>query len=215
MAINPNTELSNRHCLTVACSGSGKSQLVNQLIPSARVNQRLVFWDPDADYKADSHDTRAGFARALANAVKTNAKKFRIAYTGCKGVADFEWFCAVVWAALDGNKLLHVVIEELADVSPHAGEATENWGVLIRRGRKYGLILYPVTQRGAGISKTCYTQCNTKFVGQQSGSDIKKMAVHADVSENDIASLEPLEFWIKTLGAAPAEKKKIKYKKIN
>ena len=216
MPINDNTELANKHVLVVACSGSGKSQvLANHILPKKNPNARVLLWDPDEDHTANErHATRLGFVDAVVKLLKSKKKKYRIAYTGGSGVQDFEWFCALVWKVLDGIKILHIVIEELADVSPSAAKASPHFGTLIRRARKYGGILYLTTQRGTEISKTCFTQCQFKVIGQQEGPDIKTMAGYAVVSVNEIMELGKLEFWVKAQGADPAQKLKIKYKKV-
>ncbi len=48
---------------------------------------------------------------------------------------------------------LTVIVEELADVTTPQ-KAPESWGVLLRRGRKYGISTYAVTQRIQEIDKT-------------------------------------------------------------
>lgn len=215
MAINPNPEHPNRHTLAAGCTGSGKSQAVKQKLLPNGSGHRVILWDPDEDYRiapACRFIQRAAFARAVRHAV-ASGKGFRLAWSGAVDQATFEYFCKVCWAALDGRHLTHIVVEELADVEPSAGKASGTWGELLRKSRKYGGVIIPVTQRGAEVSKTCWNQMAVKWIGQQKGNDLKRMAVEADVTEAELRTLEPLEFFVKGAGAEPPQKVKLKYRK--
>lgn len=215
MAINPNTQHENQHVMAAGCTGSGKSQVVKQKLLPKGSGKRVLLWDPDEDYRVAPgcrYSERAAFARGVQNAI-ASGKGFRLAWSGRVDLATFEWFCRVVWAALDGRHMTYVVIEELADVSPSAGKASPAFGELLRKGRKYGAVLAMVTQRGAEVSKTCWNQVATKWIGQQQGSDVKRMAVEADVSEADVRALEPLHFLVKPQGAKPAYLERLKFQK--
>lgn len=214
MAINPNTQRENRHVMVSGATGSGKSQVVKQRLLPRGSGHRVILWDPDEDYRVSStcrYSERAAFARAVQNAI-ASGKGYRLAWSGRVDLPTFEWFCRVVWAALDGNHDTIVVIEELADVSPSAGKASPMFGELLRKGRKYGAQIVMVTQRGAEVSKTCWNQVAVKWIGQQQGSDVKRMAVEADVGDSALRALEPLQFYCKPQGATPAEVVKLRFK---
>lgn len=214
MAINPNTEHGNHHCIVSACSGGGKSQLIGQkLLPKGAVH-RVLLWDPDEDYKATRYSNRGQFARAVSQAV-ASGKGFKLAYSGAPTVEAFKWWCKVVWAALDGSKITYVVIEELADVSPSAGKALPEFGELLRKGRKYGARLIMATQRGTEIPKTAWTQVQNRYIGQQEMGDRVRLAREAGISADAIAALSPLSFYHKTAGASDPVKLTIKPRKIN
>jgi len=213
MAINPNPQHENRHAMAAGCSGSGKSQAIGQKLLPTGYGHRVLLWDPDEDHRATRFEDRAAYARAVRHAL-ASGKGFRLAWSGRVDLATFEWWCRVVWAALDGNKTTYVGIEELADVSPSAGKASPAFGELLRKGRKYGAVLIMGTQRGAEVSKTCWTQVKSKWVGQQEAGDVRRMAREAGVSESDINDLAPLEFWVKPAGAGEPQKVKLKYRKI-
>lgn len=214
MAINPNTGHENQHVIVAAASGGGKSQLIGQELLPKGAGHRVLLWDPDEDYKANRFKDRAQFARAVAAANKSG-KGFRLAFSGRSTESNFQWFCKLVMAALDGNKITHVIIEELADVSPSAGKALPEFGELLRRGRKYGARVVMATQRGTEIPKTAWTQVKTKYIGQQEAGDRVRMSREAGISEGEIQLLKPLEFFQKPAGAAEPTKISLKYKKIN
>lgn len=215
MAINPDASLPNRHALAAGCTGSGKTQAVKQrLLPKGK-GHRVILWDPDEDYRVAPScrfTERAAFARAVRQAL-ASGRGFRLAWSGRVDTGTFDWFCRVCWAALDGRHLTYIGIEELADVEPSSGKAANAWGELLRKSRKYGGILIPVTQRGAEVSKTCWNQMAEKWIGQQQGTDIKRMAGEASVSQSDLQGLAPLQFFVKGSGADPARKVALKYQK--
>lgn len=206
MAINPDTSLSNNHTLYLACSGGGKSQAVYQNAELPKRGVWHVLFDPDEDHPARRFDTMASFKAGLVAAVREAKRRgggFRVAFTGEATVANFETWCALVWAILDGRRLTYITIEELAAVSESAGKASPNFGRLLNRSRKYGGIIHATTQRGTEISKTAYVQCGKKIVGIQEGADVQKMAKLCALSVQQIETLKPLEYWVKRAGREP------------
>jgi hypothetical protein len=212
MAINPNTSHKNENHLYLACSGGGKSQalLHNKAIPKKGV--RALLWDIDHDHRATRFESMAEFHRAVIAGIRSGAG-FRIAFSGNDSVANFETFCRIAWAALDGNRTTYIYIEELADVSPASGKATPEFGRLLRKGRKFGARIHATSQRGTEISKTVYTQCPIKYIGQQEGDDIIRMSRIAGVSSEKIAALSPLQFFRKEAGPEPGQLITIRYAK--
>jgi hypothetical protein len=207
MAVNPNTRHENRHAIYIGCSGSGKTQALkqNSYLKKAK---RVLLWDIDSDHNAVRFETRATFARAVASALKSG-KGYKVAYSGADAVANFEWFCRLTWAALDGNRETVVVVEELADVSPSVAKATPEFGRILRKSRKFGGVLLMTSQRGQEIPKTAYNQVSVTYVGQQKGGDIAKVAKDLGLSIDAIAGLQKLNFWVVTQGAAAPQKIKI------
>lgn len=207
MATNENTSLSNENTFICGASGSGKSQALKNLIRE----KRRILWDPDKDHPAKIRvNTMTEFIKAL----KAEHKKaaFSVAYSGDPTPERFELFCGAVFAVLDGNKRTGVVIEELADCVETVGKAKPNAGQLIRRARKYGGILYPITQRPQEVPKTIFTQCGRFYIGRQQGGDVVKMAKFLGITEADIRGLEPLQFWKMADGQDP-EKVQFKVKR--
>ena len=205
MAINPNTAWPNLHNLYLAASGGGKSQAIKQNKEIPAQGARVVAWDVDEDHSVRHFDSRPAFARALLSACKSG-RGFRIGWAGAGDVGTFEWFCQLVFAALDGRVKTHVLIEELADVSPSAGKATPAFGQLLRRGRKYGAVIHAASQRGTEISKTVYTQCSRHWVGIQEGVDVDRMARLCAVPPDLIKGLKPLQFLYKEAGKPPVKR---------
>jgi len=213
MAVNPDTSHANRNALYIARSGGGKSQALGQSLPASKA--RVLLWDISHDHRATHFDDKRLYAKAVAAGLRSN-KGFRLAYSGGVSLEDFEWWCQVVWAALDGNYDTHVVTEELSQVCAGSGKASNHAAILMNQGRKYGLIFHGTTQKPQEIAKTFYDQCEILHIGQQRGDNVRKFAKVLGLPESDIADLKKLEFW--SLDEARSEnpfKTQIKYKKIN
>lgn len=195
MAVNPSTARSNLNTCYVACSGFGKSQALgnNPAIPKSKA--RVVLWDIDHDHKAQHFEQKTAYIRALRAALRSG-KGFRLAWAGRCDQDTFEWWCRVVWSALDGNRETFIIVEELADVSPNSGKASRWWGQVNRRCRKYGGILHWTTQRSQEVSKTAFDQAAVKYIGYPNdGARVGHLAALAGVSADDLMKLEPLQFY--------------------
>lgn len=218
MARNENVAHPNGHTFYLSMTGGGKSTALKANPDIPKRGGRALIYDPDLDHWALHTHTLADFLRHVRAAARSG-KPYRIAYTGRQDdqketVDNFERFCKIVWAVLDGTpgKEVDVIIEELADVSPGAGRATVEFGRLLRRSRKYGCRLHMTSQRPQEIAKTALSQAGKLFVGtQQTSADRKHLAAMIDVPETELATLQPLEFFIKS-GAAPAQR--IDFKKF-
>jgi len=212
MAKNERPELENKHCIFLAISGAGKSQAIkqNKNIPVKGV--RHVFFDPDKDHKVNFRtDNLNLFKNALIKGIKSK-KGFRIAYSGKEDYEHFNLFCELVWAALDGDYLLYITMEELSSSVDSSGKAKGRFADLLKRSRKYGGILILCAQRGVEIPKTAYTQCKTKYLGQQDDYELVNVAKRAGIKPELLQNLKPLEFVVKEIGQEPTLLK-LKYKK--
>lgn len=224
MAINADAGRKAAHSLIIGTTGAGKSQACKNLIPASKV--RLVAFDPDGDHswkpvpgqkKPRSHqcygyDNFNQFCRELLKADKSG-RPFRIAYTGAKGDKDFENFCGVVWDILDGKVDTHIILEEVGQFTKSKGPALEEYGDLLRRGRKYGAIAYTVAQRAAEVPSTARQQCRFRYVGLVDGEDdAKSAAKFVDITAASLLAIEPdtLTFYRKESGKA-ATKMRFKY----
>ena len=216
MAINENTALPNRNTLYIARSGGGKSQALGQSAEIPKTKARVILWDPNNDHKASQFDNRKDFARAIATGLKTG-KGFRIAYTGTPSPEIFEWWCAVVWEALDGSRLLYAVAEELSAVCMNAAKAGPNAARLMNQGRKYGLHFHGTTQKPQEIYKTFYDQSEVFYIGQQRGAAVDKFAKDLGIDRAEVQALKPLQFWRLDPKKNDGEPEKIalKYRKVN
>jgi hypothetical protein len=131
-------------------SRSGKTQKALDLI---RGKTHGLIWDVEGQYQADIRITnQKELARVIFSSV---GKRGIIAYTG--RLEDFDFFCKLAFwyvrAQFSQNIRTFVVFEETADVTS-PGKAPEDYGILLRRGLKYGVDLIAITQRPAESDKT-------------------------------------------------------------
>lgn len=213
--VNPNPSLSARHTLYLATTGGGKSQAVlqNPAIPWRQKTARIVMWDQAGDYPGLHCDTRAGFIRHLRAGI-AGGGGFRVAFSGPATVENFEWWCEVVWSILDGNHDTHIIAEELSGVCPSAGKATPNAAILLNQSRKFGGIFHGISQKPQEVAKTYYDQAALKYVGQQKGAAMRrKMAGEIGVTPDQVAALEPLQFFKDDGSAKEPDIVTLKYKK--
>ena len=190
MAINPNDDLKNRHTLVIGQSGSGKTYwLKRHKWLKGKRGKRVIIWDAYESHEAHYARSLSEFARMLAGAMRSG-KGFRIGLAVHPTQAAFEQFCRMVWAALDGSKETFVLVEELGDVAK-PGKASQNWGQLIRVGRKFGAILLPVTQRPQEIDKTLFTQVSRIWCGLVSAYDRTYVEKYLDLERGSLATIEP------------------------
>jgi hypothetical protein len=195
MAINQNTKWPNRNTLYLGRSGSGKSQQCKQNAEIPRSGARVLLWDLSHDHKAFHIDSKVTFANQVKAALKSG-KPFRLAFSGGDGsIEDFEWFCSVVWAALDGNHETFCIVEELSAVCGSVARASPNAAKLLNQGRKYGLRFHGVAQKSEDVSKTFYDQTEVFYIGAQRGDRAKKCAKLLSLKPLQVELLENLEFW--------------------
>lgn len=216
MAINENTAHPNRNTLYIARSGGGKSQALGQNTEIPKSKARVILWDPNCDHRASRFDDRAQFALAVLAGINSG-KGFRIAYSGTPDPDTFEWWCKVVWLALDGKHFTYAIAEELSAVCMNAGKAGPEAARLLNQGRKYGLRFHGTTQKPQEIYKTFYDQCEVFVIGQQRGGAVDKFAKDLGIAREAIQGLQPLQFWVvdpKMNGGEPT-KVILKYKKVN
>ena len=166
-------------------SGSGKSLWTKQQIKGAK---RLIIWDIDDEYSGSVRGVeRVTSIKELAAKLK-KAKTGKFAYVG--KVSDFELFCRAAFAWANCT----CVVEELADVTTPA-KAPEGWGQLVRRGRKYGIEIYAVTQRPSESDKTIIGNASIIHAGRMNrAQDRAYMAKEMDIRLEVITDLKPLEY---------------------
>lgn len=213
MARNPNPKQPNEHTLYLGKSGSGKSQALKQNGALPKRGARCLLWDVSHDHDKGTtyYSNRNAYIDAIRRAV-ASGRGFRLGWDGDSSPEAFEWWAAVVWAVLDGNKPTYVVIEELARVVETVGRAAPNLRKLYNEGRKYGARIHAVTQRPQEIPKTVYDQTERFWIGQQKGPNVKKFAELLDVPPENVADLLPLQFWhLDESSGQPAKKVQLKY----
>ncbi len=135
----------------VGRSRSGKTQKALALIQGIPC---VLVWDVEEQYENVTH--RATSQGQLVKLVKQCAgKRAVIGFTG--NLSDFNFFCKTAFWFVrkcgEMGKKSGVVFEETADVtSPN--KAPEHYGIILRRGLKYGCDLFAITQRPAESDKT-------------------------------------------------------------
>lgn len=195
MAINQNTKWANRNTLYLGRSGSGKSQACKQNPEIPKSGARVLLWDLSRDHKAHHIDSKVTFANQV-RAALASGKPFRLAFSGGDGsIEDFEWWCSVAWAALDGDRETYLIVEELSAVCSSIGKASPMAAKLLNQGRKYGMRFHGIAQKPQEISKTFYDQAEVFWIGQQRGDNVKKCAKLLGLKEPEVDKLQSLEFW--------------------
>ncbi|WP_444957755.1 hypothetical protein [Microbulbifer sp. ZKSA002] len=210
MAINPNTALPARHMFLCGGTGSGKSSFLRRLGHFSEF-QRVLLWDPDRDHQAQHFSSPGQFKNAVMQSIAKRSRD-RIAFVPDQiNEESFEFFCAVFWAALDGNYLTGGIVEELADVTG-SGKARGTWGQLSRKSRKYGGVIHSVSQRPAEIDKSILSMSPYKFCGTlETDAERKYLSGLLSVSPDQLAQTPANEpgkvcnYWLKKPGPEPAQ----------
>ena len=203
--------LPNRHHQIIGTSGCGKSSWLRQNDDIKKADIVIV-WDPDEDHGGVLCKTRSQFDKALMAGLKVK-KNVRIRYSVDQPTEEeFQWFCSRIWLVIDGRIKTAAVIEEIADVT-RVGAAFESWGQLLRKGRKYNLQLFVVSQRFAECDKTTKSQCLHKWVGvMENWSDrvdaSRAIGIDANILEKLSAeNPKKIEYYYKKAGGHAADKK--------
>ena len=189
VAINPNESHKNRHSLFMGMSGSGKTYYLGRHPWLKGSGKRLIVWDPYESHKVHYRKSLKDCGRQLAAAVRSK-KGFKIGLSVNPTKNNYEAFCQMVWAALDGKKETFIIVEELADVTG-SGKGQGAWGQLVRVGRKYGAIIMPTTQRPQDIDKTLFTQSSRIWCGLVSGYDRAYVEKNLDLQRGALADIVP------------------------
>lgn len=136
-------------------SRCGKTTYLQKVIQH---HKRILVWDIEGQWAMQPGFTEIGGHRTskeniekLIEALLTAGDRCWLAYQPTS-MSEFESFCqcAFVWGQ---DAPCAIVAEELADVSSQ-GKAPMSWGILIRRGMKYGISTYAISQRPAEADKT-------------------------------------------------------------
>lgn len=203
-----NPRLKNENTVVIGFSGSGKTSWIRQ--KTASINPaRIVAWDPDEDYKLPRARTMAGFKKFLQ---KAGYGPIRCALTVDPTPENFEEWARLVFCVAHCKAPMVVIAEEIADVT-RIGKASPNWGQLCRKGRKYGVRLFAVSQRPQECDKTVFTQSRFKWCGILGSEDDRKyMSKVIDVPLSELSELRELEYFYRA-GAETAEKNVIQFTK--
>ena len=227
MAINPNNRLPPKHCAYTAMTGGGKGVAVQNMFYIPK-NPCLAIFDPYREYeftrgdkfsgfrgrKVHRYVTRRGFAKAFKSAWDSH-QPFYIAFSPPSPKRDdMLWYCRLQWAAADGNRELHGLIEELAKYSLGAGAEPNDSPLAecMTGGRKFGLVMHVTFQTPTEVSKTITKQCAYKVVGTQEALvECKRMSSEIDKAPEDIGRLRQCEYWVKSPGWGNVAKKSLRH----
>jgi hypothetical protein len=211
MAVNENTRHDNRNTLYLAISGSGKSQALFQNPDIPDRGARVLLYDPNRDHRAARFVSLIEYAKAVKAAIQSG-RGFRLAYTGATGPADFDRWCRIVWAALDGWHETYVIAEELSAVCPSSAKASPEAARLLNQGRKYGMRFHGTSQKPQEVAKTFYDQCEIFYLGRQRGNTARKLENDFGLEAGALAALEPLQFWRVSDREGAPKKLQLQYK---
>ena len=162
----------------VGSSGSGKTAWLKRQVAKS---ERLIIWDIEGQYTENT--VTVTDKKQLVAAIRH--PKIRISYQA-KALTDFDFWakCAFTFAKVGAElgQMTDIVAEELADVTSPA-KAPEGWGMLVRRGRKYGANIYGITQRPAESDKTLFGNCHViHCCYMQRANDRAYMAAELDMT---------------------------------
>jgi len=164
--------------------------------------------DHKADYRAV---TLADFYQRLMK----SGRHFSIALTLPKSdPKSYRLFCRMVWQVLDGRYTTVMIAEEIAGAQTSPGKATEEWGTLVREGRKFGLVILGTSQRAQEIDKTIFTQVNDKYIGTHDIRDARYIAKLVGLQQWEVSTLGIGEFYRKRLGPSEPIRIDIKLGKL-
>jgi len=217
--IRHDNSLPSLHTLYCGGTGSGKTSAVKKS-DRIKATDQVAFWDPHCDYdnKFKGREVRryrsfSSFFKAIYAARKTN-QGFKIALTVPENRKNFLKCCEIIKSMGDGKhkKKLHIVCEEVPQVTESVGKEKGAYGWLLSVGRKYGIVVHSVGQRVVEMSKTTLSQSYYKWVGSQaSRADADRMSKETDIQLKDILELKPLEFYFKEPGIGNFKRGKLTF----
>lgn len=214
--VNSNNALPALHTLYCGGTGSGKTSAVKKH-GNIKATDQVAFWDPHEDYPdfkgrvVRRYTSFVKFAQALAAGRRTK-QGFKVALTVPENRKNFLKFCEIVKKMGDGHhaKLLHVVVEEVPQITESVGKEKSVYGWLLSVGRKFGFVVHSVGQRVTEMSKTVLSQSPFKWVGMQpSNADADRMRKEIEVDLLDLRALKPLEYFYKSPGIGNVSRGKL------
>jgi hypothetical protein len=136
--------------------------------------------------------------------------------------AELDWFGSLMWQSLDGNRKLHILVEELAKLVQSVGKDSSIIGEIATGGRAYGGVLVTLFQRKQEVPKTIWNMSPTKIIGAlENHGDIKAMSEATDAPIKHIEQVsklnaanedEYLHYIIKRKGFGNLSAKRVKLK---
>lgn len=180
-----------RNIVIAGKSRCGKTSKVVQLVKGF---DTVFVWDIDDQWSKQPGYKRYTSLTALFDVIKTGRKgKYAYVSQHPDMKADFDKFCKLVfYYGLHFGKCAFVP-EELSDVSS-AGKASTSWGIVVRRGLKRGISIFPISQRWAEADKTAIRNASEYYCFQQEGDDCIYMAKATGIPLERLQALNKFEF---------------------
>lgn len=192
--------------LTVVCgaSRSGKTAWTAQQVARAG---RLFVWDSVGEW-ADRYDCeRVTSLHDLAEYARPPAQPGRVAFYGSP--PQFEAWCRLAWVWLRVARGV-LVVEELADVT-HPGKAPLAWGEIVRKGLRYGVDVYALTQRPSESDKSSIGNASVIHSHRMArDQDRRYIAAELGVTAEEVEALRPLQ-WIERDSAGLVRRGAVKF----
>lgn len=197
----------------VILSGASRSGKTAYTVKRIGKEARVIAWDPEDQWANLPGFKKITSKAELLKAVQRpgNARLAYVASGDLKTAFDLWAGCVFFWGRYHGA--CHAVAEELADVSSPS-KAPGNWGILIRRGLKRGISIYPISQRWAEADKTAFGNAS-EFVCFRASSemDVDYIARRTRLNAAELSSLKPLEYMTYNTGTGEQTKNKLTFRK--
>lgn len=180
-------------------SGASRSGKTAWTLRALKRWGRVIVWDPEDQWSKEPGYIRITFRKDLLKAIQSDANK-KIAYVAggdLKAAFDFWAGCAYHWVRY--YRPAAIVAEELADVTT-VSKASNNWGILLRRGLKRGPDIFCISQRWAEADKTAIGNASEFVVFRANGEDVDYMSRKTRIPVDRIETLKPLQYITKDAG---------------
>jgi hypothetical protein len=187
--------------VAAGASRSGKTMWTAQQVARAR---RLLVWDTLNEWSTRYRCARITTLDELVAVLELQGR-FAFHHPAMLDVDDergrplpigarmFSKFCGLAWCWL---RLAPgaLVVEETADVTTPQ-KAPPAWGTIIRKGLRYGVDLYALTQRPAESDKTAFGNASLIHAGRAvTPDDRATLAKYLDMPLEAVAALRPLDW---------------------
>lgn len=178
--------------LIVACgrTRSGKTVWVKRQVARGP----LLVWDVEGQYEGcHVASTRRELVALAFGGERGGQRKTRISFQP-RSLGEFGFWAdvAFAWVRLNAQQGIagNVVAEETSDVTTPA-KAPDQWGILLRRGLKYGSNIYAITQRPSESDKTALGNCtDIHCCSLQRPRDREYMAAELDLPVSELESID-------------------------
>jgi len=175
-------------------TGCGKSHEVKARLLE-RADPRLITIDPDGEYAAI-----APVYLSLSSLTRSTAESstFRVGFIPSDdrdtGIEQFNFLCRLAWERAQQHGSVCFAVDELADFTePNA--APRYWRRLVRRGRKYGVSVFAISQRPADVDKTIFSNASMIRTGRLNrANDQVELARSLNVPLAQVAALSGFDF---------------------